>query len=291
MVLQVFKATEAGYCFGVRDAVDLALQAADDAKSAGARLYAYGPIIHNDHVVQRLETRGVKIIDSLRDVAATGLNEPPPRIIIRAHGITKEDLAYAAERGFVMIDATCPLVTRPQELAAQFSREGYAVLCVGDRDHPEIRGVLSYVDGRKAAIQTPEELDTLVDWPPTRKVALVPQTTLQREDLAKVAAAAIMRFAEVRVINTICRATKDRQDAAHELATKVEAMVVIGGKHSANSRHLADICREQGVKTFHIADPSEVAGLDLQGIQAIGVTAGASTPDDLIDATIQKLSS
>lgn len=294
MSFEIHVAGVAGYCWGVRLAVDKAFELARGATAAAgataapdvAPSYSIGPVIHNAQTVERLEAEG------LRTVAAPEEVPDGARALVRAHGAPRGTVEALARRGVAVTDATCPYVTLPQKYAARLARDGYHVVVVGDPEHAEIKGVLSHADAaRRSVVRDADELRALdrAGAIGSRKVALLSQTTLQRAHFAEVVAAAAALFHEVRAVNTVCNDTEMRQEAAEELARGCDHVVVLGGKHSANTRHLAEISAALGAATVHVERPEELDPGFFAAARKVGITAGASTPTDLIDATVARL--
>lgn len=275
--MEVLLAEEYGFCFGVERAVEMV----EGALAEGATVRTLGPLIHNTQEIQRLEAEGVRTINAPGEVTE-GLTA-----VIRAHGVTPEvqrELEGRAER---VIDATCPFVTKVQKLAERAAREGRDVVVVGSPDHPEMIGVKGYAPDRAYVVRDAAEVAHL---PPLHAPLVVSQTTLKLSTFMEAADAVRAKAdSEPQVVNTICSATRDRQDAARALAGHVDAFYVIGGKHSSNSLKLLSVCKEQCEKSFLIETPEEIDALDLAGARRVGVTAGASTPNWLIEQVVARL--
>jgi (E)-4-hydroxy-3-methyl-but-2-enyl pyrophosphate reductase len=259
-----------GVCFGVRRALELA----EKALAAGRPVYSLGPLIHNPQEVSRLAEKGFRVIESLDEVAAGGT------LLIRSHGLGPDVVAAARQQGLEIIDATCPLVHRAQTQAAELEDQGFQVVVAGDEEHPEVRALLGHAPGAKV-VGDPEALARL---DLAGRVALVAQTTFSPQEFQQVAdELAKHDLAEARVLNTICAATVDRQRAAADLAGRVDVMFVIGGRNSANTNRLAQLCAQCGVATHHVEQAAEVRPEHVAGRRRIGVAAGASTPQWIID--------
>ena len=275
--MQVLLAEEYGFCFGVERAVEMV----EGALAEGAKVRTLGPLIHNTQEIQRLEAEGVRTINAPGEVAGG------ETAVIRAHGVTPEvqrELEGRAER---VIDATCPFVTKVQKLAERAAAEGRDVVVVGNPDHPEMIGVKGYAPEHAHVVRDASEVASL---PPLHAPLVVSQTTLKLSTFLEVADAVRGRAdSEPQVVNTICSATRDRQDAARALAGHVDAFYVIGGKHSSNSLKLLSVCKEQCARSFLIETPEEINPEDLGGAERVGVTAGASTPDWLIEQVVARL--
>jgi 4-hydroxy-3-methylbut-2-enyl diphosphate reductase len=275
--MQVLLAEEYGFCFGVERAVEMV----EGALAEGATVRTLGPLIHNTQEIHRLEAGGVRTINAPVEVSEG------ETAVIRAHGVTPEvqrELETRAER---VIDATCPFVTKVQKLAERAASEGRDVVVVGSPDHPEMIGVKGYAPDRAYVVRDAAEVAGL---PPLHAPLVVSQTTLKLSTFLEAAEAVRAKSdSEPQVVNTICSATRDRQDAARALAGHVEAFYVIGGKHSSNSLKLLSVCKEQCEKSFLIETPEEINAEDLRGASRVGVTAGASTPNWLIEQVVARL--
>jgi len=276
-VRQIRKAVHAGYCWGVERALDIVNQTAETHKDVPVR--TLGPIIHNPQVVRSLDTKGVRSIDSLDEMGAGGT------VIIRTHGVAPEVYQQAESHGLTLVDATCPLVTLVQNKAKQVG-EGYHLIIFGNPKHPEVIGTLGHAGGKATVIEKPEDVHH-ARLP--KKVGVVVQTTQETEHVSKLLSYLAPRCKEIKVFNTICNPTIERQDAARDLAREVQVMIVVGGKNSSNTRHLADVCREEGATTYHIEEPSEVEPGWFASVDEVGVTAGASTPGWLMDQVIDRI--
>lgn len=270
-------ADERGFCFGVRRAIELAEQAVEER----GLLESLGAIVHNRQVVDTLAEKGMRIIQGLDEMQGATL-------LIPSHGIRVEILTAAEEKGLNVIDATCPIVRNAQHVAHRLYEEGFTVVVFGDAHHTEVKGLLSRAgEGAMATTEVPN-----LEKPP-RRIGILSQTTQSQKKFADFTAriidAQLPSLSEVRVFNTICDATGKRQAAALRLASEVDWMIVVGGRDSANTRHLAEICRSTGVRTLHIENAEELALVELDGNYRIGITAGASTPQWVIDEVIRTL--
>ena len=274
--MKVLIAREAGFCFGVKRAIELVREA---KASRSEELTTLGDLIHNPQVVAGLENEGISPARSLEEVKAGALAIP-------SHGVGPEVRAAAAAKGLEVVDATCPFVARAQEHVSQLHREGHEVVILGDRGHPEVQGLLGHAKGAARVVQGPEEAETL---PVRPKYGLVAQTTQEAARLGQVAAVLAGKCRELRVFNTICGATRSRQESTRELAHQVEAMVVIGGRNSANTARLRRICEEAGLPTYHVETADELRPEWFAGLERVGVTAGASTPEEAIREVVARL--
>src|SRR2546428_6232244 len=254
----------------------------EDAVDEGVRpIRSLGPLIHNAQEMERLGARGVATIDSPEEAGADTI------AVIRAHGVTPQVQRELEQRATKVIDATCPFVTRVQHLAERAARQGRDVVVAGNPDHPEMIGVVGYAPSNTYVVRDASEVAAL---PALRAPLVVSQTTIKLKTFLEVAEAVRARAdSEPQVVNTICSATRDRQDAARALAGQVEAFYVIGGRHSSNSVKLLAVCQEQCVKSFLIETPAEINPQELEGINRVGVPAGASTPNWLIEQVVDRL--
>lgn len=269
-------AAHAGVCYGVERALSMA---ADAATSAPAPVHTLGPLIHNPLVVKELEAQGVGLADTLDDAASGS-------IIIRAHGVVPAVIEQARARDLTVLDATCPYVKRVHAAAEKLVREGYQLIVVGESGHPEVEGIMGHADGAARVVSC---ADDLADLEISNRVGVVVQTTQTQATLAGVVSALLTRASEVRVINTICSATQERQHAASELASRADVMIVVGGKNSGNTRRLAQICAERCERTHHVEDACEIDPAWFTGAGLIGITAGASTPSSHIERAVKAI--
>jgi 4-hydroxy-3-methylbut-2-enyl diphosphate reductase len=270
--MRITVARTAGFCWGVRRTVQKVFAVAGGPAPVGT----LGPVIHNPQTVERLVGLGVRRFDAVKDVPAG------TRLVIRTHGAVAPERALADARGLEVIDGTCPYVKYPQVMAERLSREGYHVVIVGDAGHAEVRGVASRCVGPCTVVRAG---DPLPDLPGVRKVALISQTTNDRRHFQAAVAEAAGRFREVRAIDTICFDTGERQAEVRELARAVEVLVVVGGRESANTRHLAEIGASilGEARVHHVERAAELSPAWFAGVREVGISAGASTPDDVIE--------
>jgi 4-hydroxy-3-methylbut-2-enyl diphosphate reductase len=267
--MQVKLASSYGFCFGVKRAIKIAEEHKNSA--------TMGPLIHNQKETDRLkEDFGVGLYSSVNDVKQNDT------VIIRTHGIQKNDLASIEQKNATIINATCPFVTTPQQIVKKMSVDKYSIVIFGDEEHPEVKGVKSYGDDVHVVLNK-LELDKLNF--KYEKIATVAQTTKQKEHYLNIVNHLILRYKEVRVFNTICDATFENQAAARELSSKVDIMIVIGGKNSSNTKQLFQIASEH-TESYHIEDEKELKHNWFIGKNSCGVTAGASTPDWIIEKVI-----
>jgi 4-hydroxy-3-methylbut-2-enyl diphosphate reductase len=273
--LKIILAKQAGFCFGVKRATQMAFEAA----SKEGKTCTLGPIIHSPQVVQRLEEMGVKVLTSISELDNGA-------IIIRSHGVTADELREASRKELEIVDATCPFVKKAQEHVKSLSLAGYDVVVVGDADHPEVQGIVSYAKGKVYVVGSGEEAGKLKI---SGKIGIVAQTTQSFENLKNVVLECLLKGSEIRVFNTICDATAVRQEEAKELAKRVDCMIVIGGHNSANTTRLAQVCAELQPKTYHIETARQLNREWFDGVDRVGVTAGASTPKWVIDEVLEHI--
>ncbi|NOZ90040.1 MAG: 4-hydroxy-3-methylbut-2-enyl diphosphate reductase [Epsilonproteobacteria bacterium] len=272
--MEIKLASSYGFCYGVKRAIDIAQKHENSL--------TYGPLIHNKDEINRLkEGFNIGLAEGLDDV------KKGDTVVIRTHGIPKDELKVLKEQENKVIDATCPYVTKPQQIVEKMSGNGYSVVIFGDRNHPEIKGVVSYADGEEAFIVLDEK--ELEDLPLRSKVAVVAQTTRKPEDFLKIVNALILKHKEVRVFNTICNATFENQDAAEELAKEADVMIVIGGKHSSNTKQLHSIASRGCSDSYLIENESELQKEWFENKKLCGISAGASTPDWIVQNVINKI--
>jgi 4-hydroxy-3-methylbut-2-enyl diphosphate reductase len=263
-------ARTAGFCWGVRRTVDQVMAVADQARGPVVTL---GPIIHNPQAVARMRDKGVGTVNAIAEVDAG------TTVVVRTHGAVQSELESARARGLEVVDGTCPYVKYPQAMAQRLSKEGYHLVIVGDANHAEVKGVVSYAEGPCTVVKPGGPIPELKD----KKVAVIAQTTCIGADFERVVGALALRHKEVRAVNTICNDTEERQADARTLAAEVDAVVVVGGKNSANTRHLAEICRAIQPRTWHVETEGELEPGWFDGCRTVGLSAGASTPDWVVE--------
>lgn len=264
------KAKTQGFCFGVA----ITLKKAEETVAArgSGNVTTLGHIVHNPQMVQSLEDKGLVNAQSVDDVDSGTL-------FVRAHGLPVEVFEKASAKGLTIVDATCPMVTKIHVQAEKLRADGYKIVVVGDPNHPEVKGTLSHVPGAWC-IQSPDDIDAL---PRASRVGVVVQSTWSGHGFTDIVRKLSSKYYEVRAVNTICTDTHNRQSEAEELAQSVEVMVVVGGKTSANTKHLADLAATKGARSYHIEDPGELEPQWFEGVQVAGLMSGASTPGWLVD--------
>jgi len=276
--MEIKVAKNAGYCFGVKRAIEMVEETLKNYE--GNRVYSLGEIIHNPQVVERLKRRGLIVVRDIEDV------EENSTVIISAHGRSEEDIARLKKKGCKIVNATCPYVRLPQSIIKKMSSEGYLVILLGDREHPEVKGLVSFANGENIrVVNTNEDFSGLE----ADKVAVLAQTTQNREDFNLLINSLLGKFKEIRVFDTICDATKIRQEEAIKLAQEVDLMIVIGGRNSANTKRLYELSTRYCKRVLHIETEKEIDRSIISGAERIGITAGASTPNDIIKAVVERI--
>jgi len=274
--LRVILAQTAGFCMGVKRAMEMVLNAIDRKP---CKIYTYGPLIHNPQVLELLEERGISILKPHQTVSQ-GL------VVIRAHGIPPQEREELQKAGCQIIDATCPRVARVQAIIRRWAKKGYATIIVGDQDHPEVLGLKGHTQGRGYIVSTAADVAQL---PELDQVIVVAQTTQSHALFDQRVEEIKARFPQAQIYNTICDATANRQAEAQKLAQEVEAIVVVGGRASGNTQRLVEVSQATGVPTYHIETESELDLKEMSRYQTVGVTAGASTPHWLISNVVTTL--
>jgi len=271
--MDIYIAKGAGFCFGVKRAVNIAFRTAERSEKRVATL---GPIIHNPQVVEKLRQAGVQPLDKISDDVDI--------LIVRTHGIPSDTYEELTDGRFELIDATCPFVKKAQQYAKLLREEGYQVLILGDKDHPEVKGILSYAGESAIVVKDAEEIPML-----DSRVGIVVQTTQPVEALKKLLDRVIKTVKEVKVYNTICNSTALRLRETEEMTRMVDLMLVVGGKNSANTKQLVTLCNDSRVKTYHVETAGDLSAEWFDGVDKVGITAGASTPDWIINDIVKKI--
>jgi 4-hydroxy-3-methylbut-2-enyl diphosphate reductase len=273
-------AKTAGFCMGVKRAVDIVLDIAQ--KNSNRKIYTYGPLIHNPQTIDLLKRRGVFPIERIDDIDPSG----GTILIIRAHGISPEERTRIRDRGVTIVDATCPKVAHVQSIIKKHATRDYTTVIVGDREHPEVNGLLGYAGERGVVLSRESEVENLPD---TDRLCVVAQTTQNMDEYNRIVAGIRKRFPAAVIFNTICDSTERRQSEVKELAKRADAMIIIGGKNSANTRRLAGLSEQEGKPTFHIETVKELPNRVIAAYENIGVSAGASTPNWIISRVVDTL--
>ncbi len=280
-MVEIIVAPNAGFCFGVKRAVKLA-EESSHITGQGARVFTLGPIIHNPQEVGRLKSMGVKPLE----------DEEPHEgdaIIIRSHGIPPDRERELRGKGLQVIDATCPYVKAVHDAVCKLAEEGYFIVLVGEKNHPEVIGTLGYLKECKGEGVVVESMDDLEPVLKYEKVGVVSQTTQSEKFFKEVVGELALWAKELKVINTICNATSVRQEDVYQLAPQVDVMIIIGGKNSGNTRRLYNIARSLNENSYHIETPEELKSEWFEGVKRVGITAGASTPSWIIESVRSKI--
>lgn len=271
-MMEVLLAETAGFCFGVDRAVGMVEELLQAGKTP---LYTYGPIIHNEQVVEDFAARGVRILkEADLETAAPGT------LVIRSHGISRAEQEKMEQGGFEVRDATCPFVKKIHRLVSRAGEEGRSVIITGDPSHPEVKAIVGWCERKPYVIEKEEEIP---DLPPENLLLVVSQTTFHAEKLKKIVEKIKKRYYNALVVNTICNATQMRQQEAEELSARADAMIVIGGSQSSNTKKLVDICEAHCANTYFVQTPRDLNRLGFKPVRVVGITAGASTPKNIIE--------
>ncbi|MCI5492820.1 MAG: 4-hydroxy-3-methylbut-2-enyl diphosphate reductase [Lachnospiraceae bacterium] len=273
---QVTVAKSAGFCFGVKRAVDTVYE--QIAKENG-RIYTYGPIIHNEEVVKDLEAKGVTVIEE----GASLTDYERGTVIIRSHGVAEEIYTGLKEQGFEVVDATCPFVLKIHRYVREYSEKDYHIVIIGNPTHPEVEGIRGWCDPKRTTVLQSEEEAGKLALKPGEKVCVVSQTTFNYNKFQDLVEIIKKKGYDIIVLNTICNATEERQSEAARLARESDAMIVIGGKSSSNTQKLFEICKNECENTYYIQTLRDLKLDKLQSIDNVGITAGASTPNKIIE--------
>ena len=269
-------AKSAGYCFGVKRAVNMVYQEAEEAK---VPVYTYGPIIHNEEVVRDLKQRGVHVVRELKELE----NLPKGKIIIRSHGISRREHEAMKACGFEVLDATCPFVLKIHRLVEKYSKEGYRIVIAGNEHHPEVEGILGWVEGQPAYTVISQEDIEKLPLKEGEKVCLVAQPTFNYNKFQELVEIIKKKGYDISVLDTICNATEERQTEARKIAAESDLMIVIGDKHSSNTQKLYEISKKECANTYYIQTSKDMDYHQIQSINNVGITAGASTPNNIIE--------
>lgn len=281
--MQVILAQPRGFCAGVVRAIEIVERA---LAKYGAPIYVRHEIVHNRHVVERLQAKGARFVESVAEIPDGAIT------IFSAHGVSKHVVAEAQARALPVLDATCPLVAKVHGQGKHFVEQGRTLILIGHAGHPEVEGTMGQISGRVFLVQTVADVDR-IDLAADTPVAYVTQTTLSVDDTRAIIEALKRRFVNIAGpdINDICYATQNRQSAVRELAKRAQVILVVGAKNSSNSNRLCEIGRETGVPSYLVADGSEVDPAWLSDVHTVGITAGASAPETLVDDVIAALAS
>lgn len=276
--MKIIVAKNSGFCFGVRRAINLALNL---SKKSG-NVYTIGPIIHNPQVVRELSKKGISVVRNLENIKNGN-------IIIRAHGIPRQTLESAKKKGMKILDATCPYVTRSKKYVEELTRDGYRVVIIGNPSHPEMKYIASYAPKDSVILKTEETIKKKIRLKHPKKLGIITQTTQSPENFIKITSKLLNYSNEFKIFNTICPDAVNRQTEAVKLAKKSDVIIVIGGKNSANTNRLAAISRKIQPKTHHIEMAGEIKDSWFRKTDIVGIVAGASTPDWIIKEVVYKV--
>lgn len=272
--MKVKVAETAGFCFGVKRAVDKVYQLIEEGVSP---IYTLGPIIHNEEVVSDLESKGVRVIQ------AENLDQiQDGTVVIRSHGVGRDIYRKLKENDLEYVDVTCPFVLKIHRIVERESKAGRHIVIIGNEAHPEVEGIRGWCEGESTVIKTKEQAEKFLESPP-KKVCIVSQTTFNYKNFQELVEILAKKRYDKLVLNTICNATSERQAEAAEIAKTVDAMVVIGGRHSSNTQKLYEICSGECKNTYYIQTLADLDSDSFQSIQCVGITAGASTPNKIIE--------
>ena len=272
-MVEIITAKTAGFCFGVRQAVDKAFALAETEKE----LYTYGPVIHNDEVIRRLQEKGARIITDEEGLRALDSGT----VLLRSHGVSRSVITLLEEKGLHYVDVTCPFVKRIHEIVWKESADKQIVIC-GNRSHPEVEGIMGWCRTPATVLDTEEEALSFVPQE-GRSVCVVAQTTFNHKKFEKILELFQKKSYDVSIVNTICNATVTHQTEAKEIASGVDAMIVIGDAKSSNTRKLFEICRQECGRTVFIQTVTDLEPMQDGSIHTVGITAGASTPNYIIE--------
>lgn len=275
--MNVELAKTAGFCFGVKRAVDTVYQQIEQYR--GEKIFTYGPIIHNEEVIKDLRSHGVEVLNDEEELKTADADV----VVIRSHGVAKYIYDIMEERGITCVDATCPFVKKIHKIVAEKSAEGAYIVIVGNGEHPEVQGIRGWAGEQVTVVQTAEDAERFELPDKDQKVCIVAQTTFNYNKFKELVEIISKKRYDIVVLNTICNATKERQTEARQIAARVDAMVVIGDKRSSNTQKLFEICKEECLNTYYIQTLDDLDINQLRSVESVGITAGASTPNKIIE--------
>ena len=273
--MEVIVAKTAGFCFGVERAVN---QVYDQIKHGSGPIYTLGPIIHNEEVVRDLEEKGVKVLNSENEI----LTLTEGTVIIRSHGVGKHIYDMLKAQGVQIVDATCPFVKKIHRIVQEQNLQGRRVIIIGDETHPEVEGIKGWGDARTMVVKNEEQMEKLPSFT-GEKLCIVSQTTFNYNKFKDLVEKFEKKGYDILVLNTICNATQERQVEARRIASEVDAMIVIGGRHSSNTQKLYEICQKECKNTYFIQSLGDFNPECVNSVRSVGITAGASTPNQIIE--------
>ena len=273
--MEVIVAKTAGFCFGVKRAVD---KVYEQIEKGGSPIYTYGPIIHNEEVVKDLEAKGVRVLETEEELAALERGV----VIIRSHGVGRHIYELLDRPGITVVDATCPFVKKSHRIVEEQNAAGRRVIIVGNEEHPEVQGIKGWGDTNTLVIESAEKLDDF-HIPEEERLCMVAQTTFNYNKFQVIVEKILKKGYDILVLNTICNATQERQVEAKQIAASVDAMIVIGGQSSSNTRKLYEICSSECENTYFIQTLDDLDLQSVSSVRSVGITAGASTPNYIIE--------
>lgn len=273
--MEITVAKSAGFCFGVQRAVDSVYK---ELEENSGKIYTFGPIIHNEQVVEDLNKRGIEVIDTVEQLKKI----KEGTVVIRSHGVAKEIYDILEQQKLKMVDATCPFVKKIHNIVLDESNNGKTIIIIGNDNHPEVEGIKGWVNGEVIVINKEEQIEKL-SLPEQTKACIVSQTTFNHNKFKYLVEIIRKKGYDITVVNTICNATHVRQVEAQKISSKVDGMIVIGGKNSSNTQKLYDICRNECENTFYVQTVKNLNLHELKSLKSIGITAGASTPKNIIE--------
>lgn len=273
--MEITVAKSAGFCFGVQRAVDSVYK---ELEENSGKIYTFGPIIHNEQVVEDLNKKGIEVIDTVEQLKEI----KEGTVVIRSHGVAKEIYDVLKQQKLKMVDATCPFVKKIHNIVLDESNNGKTIIIIGNDNHPEVEGIKGWVNGEVIVINKEEQIEKL-SLPEQTKACIVSQTTFNHNKFKYLVEIIRKKGYDITVVNTICNATHVRQVEARKISSKVDGMIVIGGKNSSNTQKLYDICRNECENTFYVQTVKDLNLHELKSLKSIGITAGASTPKNIIE--------
>ena len=276
--MEIKLAKTAGFCFGVKRAVDAVYKQLEKEKDGHTPIYTYGPIIHNEEVIKDMEKRGVSVLKNPEELEE--LTEGI--VIIRSHGVSEAICEKLNKRGLTVVDATCPFVKKIHSIVKEESQKGRHIVIIGNPEHPEVEGIRGWAGEYATVIQNAQEAENFIPGP-GKKVCIVAQTTFNYNKFQDIVEIILKKGYDVSVLNTICSATKEPQPDAQSIAEEVDAMIVIGDKHSSNTQKLFEICQKACKDTYYIQTLDDLDLNQLGSVETVGITAGASTPNNIIE--------
>ena len=273
--MEITVAKSAGFCFGVQRAVDSVYK---ELEENSGKIYTFGPIIHNEQVVEDLNKKGIEVIDTVEQLKEI----KEGTVVISSHGVAKEIYDILEQQKLKIVDATCPFVKKIHNIVLDESNNGKTIIIIGNDNHPEVEGIKGWVNGEVIVINKEEQIEKL-SLPEQTKACIVSQTTFNHNKFKYLVEIIRKKGYDITVVNTICNATHVRQVEAQKISSKVDGMIVVGGKNSSNTQKLYDICRNECENTFYVQTVKDLNLHELKSLKSIGITAGASTPKNIIE--------